>query len=123
MKNFTILMFLSFPILFWGQNEKGLSFESTTYDFGTISSSTKAHAKFLFTNTSDLPIEIIKIHGENHCIEIDSSSHKIYEPKEKGIVSVIYDTSCKGHIRKTLSVFTINESNTISLKLIGRVKD
>lgn len=123
MKNFTFLLCFSFPLFFYGQKTEGLSFETTTYDFGNITSKSKAEARFLFSNTSDSPVQILKIHGENHCIEIDSLSKKTYAPKEKGMISVTYDTSCKGHIRKTLSVFTTGQNNTISLKLIGKVED
>lgn len=123
MKRYAILLFLCLPSLSFGQSEEVLSFESTTYDFGTIPSSSKAQAKFLFTNTSDSSVEILKIHGGNHCIEIDTSSHRSYAPKEKGMISLTYDTSCKGPIRKTLSVFTSGKNNTITLKLTGKIED
>lgn len=123
MKTFTFLLFLCWPLVFFSQKTEGLSFESTSFNFGNISSKSEAKAKFLFTNTSDTPIEIQKIHGKTHCIEIDTSSQKTYAPQEKGMIIVNYNTSCKGPIRKTLSVFTSNENNTISLKLIGKVED
>lgn len=123
MKNFTLLIFIGFPFLFFSQTESGLSFETTSHDFGAVSKDTKIEATFFFTNTSDLPVEILKIHGQNHCIEIDSSSLKVYDPKEKGLVTVNYNSNCMGPIRKTLSVFTSVENNTISLKLTGKVVD
>lgn len=124
MKNFLLLFFLTIPLLFFGQKSEGLSFESTIYDFGNLSSNSEAVATFLFSNEAGTPIEIVKIHGGNHCIDIDSSSIKMYAPNEKGIITVIYDTDCKGPIRKTLSVFTsLKDSNTISLKLTGKISD
>lgn len=123
MKNFIIPLFFCLPVLFFGQNDTGLTFESKSYDFGTISSTSKAKAKFLFTNASDSSVEILKILGESHCIKIDTSSQRSYAPKEKGFILITYDTSCKGPIRKTLSVFTSNKNNTISLKLTGKIED
>lgn len=123
MKSYIVLFFIGVPFLFFGQKSEGLSFVSTTYNFGTISSNSLLKAEFLFTNTSDLPVEIIKIHGDNDCIEIDTSSYRNYKPEEKGVITVIYNASCKGHIRRTLSVFTSNKNNTVSLKLTGKIND
>jgi hypothetical protein len=124
MKNFTFLIILCLPLLFFGQKSNGLSFESTSHDFGTITSNSKAVATFFFTNNSSSSIEILKVHGENHCLEIDNSCLKIYAPQEKGIITVTYNTDCKGPIRKTLSVFTsLENNNAISLKLVGKVSD
>lgn len=120
MKTLLSLLLLFLPILFFGQSNDGLSFEFTSHDFGTISSNSDAVVKFSFTNTSTKDIEISKILGQNQCIEIDSSSLKRYSPKEKGVISVTYDTSCVGPIRKTLSVFTSN-NETSTLKLTGKV--
>ena len=121
MKIFIFLLILNSPFCFYGQSNQGLSFESTSYDFGTISSGTDAVATFNFTNNTSVEIEILKIHGENHCIEIDSSSLKRYAPKEKGLITVTYNTECIGPIRKTLSVFTSVKGNTSTLKLTGKV--
>lgn len=125
MKNLTILFIALFPLLFFSQdNSKSLSFESKTYDFGELKSKSKAKAIFNFKNNSESTIEIVQILGINHCIEIDSSSVRKYSPNENGIITVIYDTNCKGPIRKTLSVFTSEkESKAISLKLTGKVDD
>lgn len=112
-------------MLSFSQTKQGLDFEFETHDFGTISSKdkTKAIARFFFTNTADSPVEILKIHGENQCIEIDSSSIKKYKPKEKGIITISYNTDCQGPIRKTLSVLTSHKNNLTPLKLRGKVID
>lgn len=122
-KNFTFLLFLNLLTLFFGQNEQGLSFESTSYDFGTISSKSKALAKFSFTNTSDLSVKILSKRGVNTCIEIDSSGMRRYEPKQKGVIKVTYDISCKGPTPKTLSVFTSSKNNSISFEFSGKIED
>jgi len=123
MKNITLLIILCLPLLSIGQNKNALNFESKNHDFGTISSnSQKAIATFQFTNTSKTPIEIVRIHGENHCLDIDSLSLKSYAPGEKGTITVTYNTECVGPIRKTLSVFTSKKAMTITLKLTGKVK-
>jgi hypothetical protein len=123
MKNFTFLCFLWFHFITFGQNPEGLSFEATTYDFGTIKSKTNAKAVFKFENISNSAIEILKIHGQGHCIEIDSSSLRTYAPKERGEILISYNISCKGPIRRTVSVFTSQKDNTITLKLIGKVSE
>jgi hypothetical protein len=107
----------------FGQNPKGLSFETSTYDFGTIDSKTEAKAVFRFKNSANFAIEILKIHGESHCIKIDSSSLGTYAPKKDGKILISYNTSCKGPIRRTVSVFTSQEEHTITLKLIGKVSE
>jgi hypothetical protein len=93
----------------------------STYDFGIINSKNKAEAVFKFKNSSNSAIEILKIHGQSHCIEIDSTSLRTYAPKEKGEILISYNTKCKGPIRRTVSVFTSQKDNTITLKLIGKV--
>ena len=125
MKNLSFLIFLSLPMLFFSQNKKGLDFETETHDFGIIDSKNKAKiiAKFFFTNSANSPVEILKIHGQNRCIEIDSSSIKKYKPKEKGIITISYNTDCHGPIRKTLSVLTSHKNNLTPLKLRGEIID
>ena len=123
MKNLLILFFTFMPLLFFSQENNGLSFKKTNHDFGTITSNSNVKAIFDFTNTSDTTIEIFKIHGINRCIEIDSSSVRKYAPNEKGEIIVTYNSDCKGPIRKTLSIFTSKKDNTVSLKLSGKVLD
>jgi hypothetical protein len=123
MKNFIFLCFLCFYFITFGQNPEGLTFETSTYDFGTIDSKTNAKAVFKFENSSNSAIEILKIHGQSLCIEIGSSSLKTYAPKQKGEILISYNISCKGPIRRTLSVFTSQKENTITLKLIGKVSE
>ncbi len=123
MKNFTFLCFLWLHFITFGQNPEGLNFETSTYDFGIIDSQTKAKAVFKFKNSSNSTIEILKIHGKSHCIKIDSSSLRTYAPKERGEILISYDSSCKGPIRRTVSVFTSQKEHTITLKLIGKVSE
>jgi len=121
MKNITLSFLFILPLFLYSQSDQGLNFESTEHDFGKISSGSKALAKFSFTNESNKNVEILKIHGENHCLEIDSLNLKSYAPKESGSIIVSYNTDCIGPIRKTLSVFTSSKRNTITLKLLGEV--
>lgn len=123
MKKLILLSLIFMPMLFFSQENKGLSFKTTSHDFGIINSKSNAKATFNFTNTSESIVEILKVHGENRCIVIDSLSVRSYAPKEKGTITITYDSDCKGPIRKTVSVFTSNKNNTISLKLIGKVVD
>jgi hypothetical protein len=123
MKNITLSLLFILPFCLYSQSNQGLNFESTDFDFGNVSSGSKALATFLFTNESSKYVEILKIHGGNHCLEIDSTSLKSYAPKEKGIITATYNTDCIGPIRKTLSVFTTSKDNTITLKLLGEVSE
>ena len=123
MNNFTFFCFLWLHFVMFGQNPEGLSFETSTYNFGTIDSQTEAKAVFKFKNSANSTIEILKIHGKSHCINIDSSSLRTYAPKEDGKILISYNTGCKGPIRRTVSVFTSQEEHTITLKLIGKVSE
>ncbi|WP_019038198.1 DUF1573 domain-containing protein [Psychroflexus tropicus] len=122
MKTFYYLLLILTPLINYSQTQDGLSFQATTHDFGTLMKGSEAKAKFKFLNSSSKTIEILKIHGENHCLKIDTSSLKAYAPNEKGVIIAEYDTNCTGPIRKTLSVFTSLKDNTTTLKLIGEVR-
>ena len=111
------------PLLLFSQESEGLRFQSTTYDFGELSSNEDATALFNFVNASSTPIEILNIQGGSRCVLINSSSVKSYAPSEKGKIFITYNTACIGPIRKTLSVFTDNKDETVSLKLTGEVSN
>lgn len=111
------------PLLLFSQESVGLRFQSTTYDFGELSSNEDATALFNFVNASGTPIEILNIQGASRCVLIDSSSVKSYAPSEKGEIFITYNTACTGPIRKTLSVFTDYKDDTVALKLTGEVSN
>jgi hypothetical protein len=111
------------PLLLFSQENVGLRFQSTIYDFGELSSNEDATALFNFVNASGTPIEILNIKGGSRCVLIDSSSVKSFAPSEKGEIFITYNTACIGPIRKTLSVFTDYKDDTVSLKLTGKVSN
>ena len=82
---FKFIFYLIFSVqsLSFGQNSKGLNFESSHYDFGNLSSKTNAQGMFEFSNTSNKSIEILKIHGQDQCLEINTSNLKSYAPQAK----------------------------------------
>ena len=100
-------------IMFLGLNSKAqggkISFNKTTHDFGTIKEELgKAVAKFVFTNTGNSDLKIVKVHTSCGCTASDYSK-SIVKPGEKGYVTATYFTAHRpGPFRKSITV-TVND--------------
>ncbi|MCK5855995.1 MAG: DUF1573 domain-containing protein [Bacteroidales bacterium] len=86
-----------------------IKFEKTTHDFGTIKEEIKnAVAKYVFTNTGQGDLKILKVKTSCGCTASDYSKNVI-KPGEKGFVSATYHTAHRpGPFRKTITV-TVND--------------
>lgn len=116
-----LIFILGVQFFGYAQSPEGLCFENLHLDLGVVTSNNDANGIFKFSNTSNTSIEILNIHGQNHCVEIDTSSLKSFAPKAKGEIKINYNLSCKGPIRKTISVFTSFSKEPITLKLTGKI--
>jgi hypothetical protein len=123
MKRFNLLF--TCLILFCGfavaQNDK-ISFNETSHDFGEIGERDgNATCEFILTNNSDAPIVITNVQASCGCTKPVWTKEPI-EPKKTGTISVSYNPLGRpGSFNKTISVFMLNQTNPIQLKIVGNV--
>lgn len=104
------LIFLS--VLSWAQDQKAaISFEETTYDFGTIKEEAgPATHEFVFTNTGESPLVISSVRASCGCTTPQWSKKPI-PPGEQGSITAQYNPLNRpGAFRKSISV-TANTAN------------
>ncbi|RUA25642.1 MAG: DUF1573 domain-containing protein [Bacteroidetes bacterium] len=101
-----ILVFAGINLMAQGPRIK---FEKTTHDFGTIKEEVRnAVAKFVFTNTGQADLKILKVKTSCGCTA-SSYSRGVIKPGEKGYVTATYHTAHRpGPFRKTITV-TVND--------------
>lgn len=86
-----------------------ISFEKTTYDFGTITTGDKVTYDFKFKNTGKSPLVIANADASCGCT-VPEFPKKPIQPGEGGIIKVVYDS--KGQTGKQHKDITIT-SNAI----------
>lgn len=116
-----LLFFLFIGITTAQQNGPQISFDKTTIDYGIVENGSEGTRSFIFTNTgtSDLLIE----HVQSSCgCTVPKKPEGPISPGENGEIVVHYDTKRTGPFRKTITVTTNIEGNSIvALKLRGTV--
>lgn len=97
-----------------------MEFESEIIDYGEIKLGSDGVRIFTFTNTGNIPLVIRNITSSCGCT-IPSKPEKPVLPGEKGEITVKYDTSIVGPIRKTITVYSNADETAKSIKIKGRV--
>lgn len=120
MKNFTLFILFSICYLTSAQDKGTMDFKSTIYDFGEVASGAKIEAVFTFTNNGKKSVKILNIQSTGDCISSEKTEKDI-AIGQSGQIKLIYDTSCEGPIRSTVTVFSDAENSAQALKLRGRV--
>lgn len=121
MNNLLILitLFINLNITVIGPSE-GLSFESTTIDYGKIQISSDGKKQFVYSNTSKKSLFITSSKSSCSCVVVKYNENEI-KKGENGVIDVYYDTQRLGKFIKTVTITTSNSDKEIVLTIKGEV--
>ena len=124
MKNILSLLFISFfSLSIYAQDKVAkIEFESETIDYGTIEKGSDGVRVFKFRNTGDAPLIVSNVKSSCGCTVPKKPTEPIL-PGENGEIEVKYDTNRVNPIRKTITVTSNAETQTVALKIKGTVTD
>ena len=124
MKNILSLLFISFfSLSIYAQDKVAkIEFESETIDYGTIEKGSDGVRVFKFKNTGDAPLIVSNVKSSCGCTVPKKPTEPIL-PGENGEIEVKYDTNRVNPIRKTITVTSNAETQTVALKIKGTVID
>lgn len=103
------------------QGTAKISFEKTTYSFGSFSESNpKVSCKFKFTNTGNGPLVIHQALATCGCT-VPTYPKEPIKPGESGEITVVYNGAGKfpGHFRKAITIRTNAEQEVVRLYIEG----
>ena len=124
MKNILSLLFISFfSLSIYAQDKVAkIEFESQTIDYGTIEKGSDGVRVFKFKNTGDAPLVVSNVKSSCGCTIPKKPTEPIL-PGGDGEIEVKYDTNIVNPIRKTITVTSNAETQTVALKIKGTVID
>ncbi|GAA4072657.1 hypothetical protein GCM10022389_17580 [Flavobacterium cheonanense] len=99
---------------------EGLSFQSTTIDYGKILISSDGKRQFDYTNTNKKSVFITSSKPSCGCVVIKYNENEI-KKGESGVIEVYYDTRRLGKFTKTITLTTSNSDKEIVLTIKGEV--
>lgn len=99
---------------------EGLSFQSTTIDYGKILISSDGKRQFDYTNTNKKSVFITSSKTSCSCVVIKYNENEI-KKGESGVIDVYYDTERLGKFIKTITLTTSNSEKEIVLTIKGEV--
>lgn len=99
-----------------------LTFETESYNFGSITEGEKPTYTFRFTNTGDAPITILQVQPSCGCTAPFYSTEAV-SPDEQGEITVEYDSEGRpGDFNKTINVQAQGAANNrTTLRITGTV--
>ncbi len=99
-----------------------ISFDKTTYDYGTVKGGSDGHRFFTVKNTGDKPLIISKVQASCGCTTPEWSQDPIM-PGKSTQIKVGYDTKINGPFTKIIEVFSNDPANSRSvLNIKGNVE-
>lgn len=101
-------------------NAPEITFESTIYDYGTISKNANGEGIFYFTNTGKEPLILTDVRSSCGCTVPEWPNAPIM-PGQKGSLKVKYDTNRIGQINKSVTVLSNAKNAAVVLRLKGNI--
>ncbi len=98
-----------------------ITFDKVEYDYGEIEYDGNGECSFEFTNTGTEALVITNVLASCGCTVPKWSKDPI-KPKEKGTITVKYNTSIPGNFSKSIRVFSNGEPGQVYLRIKGMVK-
>ena len=95
-----------------------ISFDKTTFDYGTVKSGADGHRFFVVKNTGDKPLIISKVQASCGCTTPEWSQDPIM-PGKTAQIKVGYNTTIVGPFTKIIEVYSndaANNRSTINIK-------
>lgn len=98
-----------------------ITFDKTTYDFGTIIEGDVVSHVLTFTNTSDVPLIITNVRGHCGCT-VPRWPHDSIMPGETASLSIKYDTKNKrSNPTQSISITANTEPSVINIELQSKI--
>ncbi len=98
-----------------------ISFDKTTYDYGTVKTGADGHRMFTVKNTGDKPLIISKVQASCGCTTPEWSQDPIM-PGKTAQIKVGYNTTIVGPFTKIIEVFSNDtESSRSVITIKGNV--
>jgi hypothetical protein len=102
-------------------NQAEISFETELIDYGTVTKGSDGLRTFVFHNSGTAPLSIQQVRSSCGCT-IPKKPEAPIAPGEKGEIQVRYDTNRLGLFRKTITVTSNAQTQSVvSLKIKGTV--
>ena len=122
MKKFLTIATLLFAVVAgtFAQNQAKVSFDKTTWNFGTFPESQIQTCTFTFKNTGDVPLIINQAVASCGCT-VPTYTKKPVAPGESGTLKVTYNGKGKfeGHFKKSITVRTNGTPEVVRLYVEG----
>lgn len=91
-----------------------ISFDKTTYDYGTVKNGADGHTMFTVKNTGDKPLIISKVQASCGCTTPEWSQDPIM-PGKTAQIKVGYNTTIVGPFTKIIEVYSNDPANSRSV--------
>lgn len=91
-----------------------ISFDKTTYDYGTVKNGSDGHRMFTVKNTGDKPLIISRVQASCGCTTPEWSQDPIM-PGKTAQLKVGYNTTITGPFTKLIEVFSNDPQNSRSV--------
>lgn len=101
-------------------NAPVISFDKTTYDYGTMYQNGDGHTFFVYTNKGKEPLILSRVKSSCGCT-IPKWSRQPLLPGQSDTIKVKYDTKRLGSFHKSISIFSNASEPTVVLKIEGKV--
>jgi hypothetical protein len=105
-----VLLTASFAIA----SAQSISFDKTTFDYGTVKNGAEGHRNFNVKNTGDKPLIISKVQASCGCTTPEWSQDPIM-PGKSAVIKVGYNTTLTGPFAKNIEVFSNDPTNSRSI--------
>lgn len=95
-----------------------ISFDKTTFDYGTVKNGSDGHRMFVVKNTGDKPLIISKVQASCGCTTPEWSQDPIM-PGKTAQIKVGYNTTIVGPFTKIIEVYSndpVNSRSVINIK-------
>lgn len=99
-----------------------ISFDKTTYDYGTVKTGADGHRMFTVKNTGDKPLIISKVQASCGCTTPEWSQDPIM-PGKTAQIKVGYNTTIVGPFTKIIEVFSNDTESSRSVITIKGTVD
>ncbi|WP_379965240.1 DUF1573 domain-containing protein [Epilithonimonas sp. UC225_85] len=121
MKKILAGLFMTGAIAF--ASAQTISFDKTTFDYGTVKAGADGHRFFTVKNTGDKPLIISEVKPSCGCTTPEWSKDPIL-PGKTAQIKVGYNTGIKGAFNKLIEVYSNDPANNRSVLYIkGTVED
>jgi len=112
MKKIFAGLFLTASLVF--ASAQTISFDKTTFDYGTVKSGADGHRFFTVKNTGDKPLIISKVQASCGCTTPEWSQDPIM-PGKTAQIKVGYNTTIVGPFTKIIEVYSNDPDNSRSV--------